>query len=91
VCPDVYAPPSPFQTKRNVIKTIFKLAGGGARLLIPARRRQRGWIFEFKASLVYKVSSRTSQAKQRNPVLKKNKTTKSALPQLVMNQAKGTM
>jgi hypothetical protein len=31
------------------------------------------WISEFKASLVYKVSSRTARAIQRNPVLK-NKT-----------------
>jgi hypothetical protein len=31
------------------------------------------WITEFKASLVYKVSSRTARAAQRNPVLK-NKT-----------------
>jgi hypothetical protein len=28
------------------------------------------WISEFKASLVYKVSSRTARATQRNPVLK---------------------
>jgi hypothetical protein len=33
------------------------------------------WIPEFEASLVYKVSSRTARATQRNPVLKnKNKT-----------------
>jgi hypothetical protein len=32
------------------------------------------WISEFEASLVYKVSSRTARATQRNPVLKnKNK------------------
>jgi hypothetical protein len=31
------------------------------------------WISEFKASLVYKVSSRTARAIQRNPV-SKNKT-----------------
>jgi hypothetical protein len=31
------------------------------------------WISEFEASLVYKVSSRTARAIQRNPVLK-NKT-----------------
>jgi hypothetical protein len=31
-------------------------------------------IFEFEASLVYKVSSRTARAIQRNPVLEKNKT-----------------
>jgi Sec-independent protein translocase protein TatA len=31
------------------------------------------WISEFKASLVYKVSSRTVRAAQRNLVSKKNK------------------
>jgi hypothetical protein len=31
-------------------------------------------ISEFKASLVYKVSSRTARAIQRNPVSEKNKT-----------------
>jgi hypothetical protein len=30
-------------------------------------------ISEFKASLVYKVSSRTARATQRNPVLKKRR------------------
>jgi hypothetical protein len=35
------------------------------------------WISEFEASLVYKVSSRTARAIQRNPVSKnKNKKTK---------------
>jgi hypothetical protein len=29
-------------------------------------------ISEFEASMVYKVSSRTARATQRNPVLKKN-------------------
>jgi uncharacterized protein (DUF2252 family) len=29
------------------------------------------WISEFKASLVYKMSSRTARAIQRNPVSKK--------------------
>jgi hypothetical protein len=33
-------------------------------------------ISEFKASLVYRVSSRTARATQRNPVLKKNKPNK---------------
>jgi hypothetical protein len=33
-------------------------------------------ISEFEASLVYKVSSRTARATQRNPVSKKNKKTK---------------
>jgi hypothetical protein len=31
------------------------------------------WISEFEASLVYKVSSRTARATQRNPVLKNQK------------------
>jgi hypothetical protein len=34
------------------------------------------WISEFKARLVYRVSSRTARATQRNPVLKKQKTKK---------------
>jgi hypothetical protein len=44
--------------------------------LIPALGRQgsRGrWISEFEASLVYKVSSRTARATQRNPVLIKKR------------------
>jgi hypothetical protein len=31
------------------------------------------WISEFKASLVYRVSSRTTRDTQRNPILKKLK------------------
>jgi Sec-independent protein translocase protein TatA len=39
--------------------------------LIPALGRQRqAWISEFKASLIYRVSSRTARATQRNPVSK---------------------
>jgi hypothetical protein len=34
------------------------------------------WISEFEASLVYRVSSRTARATQRNPVSKKQKTNK---------------
>ena len=41
--------------------------------LIPALRRQRQCISEFEASLVYKVSSRTARAIQRNPVSEKKK------------------
>jgi hypothetical protein len=41
--------------------------------LIPALGRQRQAISEFEASLVYKVSSWTAMAIQRNPV-SKNKT-----------------
>jgi hypothetical protein len=41
----------------------------------PSTARGRGrQISEFKASLVYKVSSRTARAIQRNPVSKKQKT-----------------
>jgi hypothetical protein len=36
-------------------------------------RRQRRRISEFEASLVYKVSSRTAKAIQRNPFSKNNK------------------
>jgi hypothetical protein len=32
------------------------------------------WISEFEASLVYRVSSRTARATQRNPVSEKTKT-----------------
>jgi hypothetical protein len=34
------------------------------------------WISEFQASLVYRVSSRTARATQRNPVSKNQKTKK---------------
>jgi DNA repair photolyase len=40
---------------------------------IPALGRQRQVDFEFEASLVYRVSSRTARATQRNPVSKKKK------------------
>jgi hypothetical protein len=44
--------------------------------LIPALRRQRQADHcEFKASLVYRVSSRTTRTTQRNPVSKKKTTT----------------
>jgi hypothetical protein len=47
---------------------------GGARLSSQHLGGRGRWISEFKASLVYKVSSRTARAIQRNPVLeKKNK------------------
>jgi hypothetical protein len=40
--------------------------------LIPALGRQRQAISEFEASLVYRMSSRTARATQKNPVSKKN-------------------
>jgi hypothetical protein len=42
--------------------------------LIPALGRQRQRISEFEASLVYRVSSRTARATQRNPIWKNKKT-----------------
>jgi hypothetical protein len=39
--------------------------------LIPAFGGRGRWISEFKACLVYRVSSRTARATQRNPVLKR--------------------
>jgi hypothetical protein len=47
-------------------------------LLIPALGRQRQRISELEASLVYKVSSRTARATQRNPVLKNKQANKRA-------------
>ena len=45
--------------------------------LIPALRRQRQVDhYEFEASLVYRVSPRTTKATQRNPVSKKQKPTR---------------
>jgi hypothetical protein len=44
--------------------------------LIPALGRQRQEISEFETSLVYRVSSRTGRATQRNPVSKKQKNKK---------------
>ena len=44
--------------------------------LIPALGRQSRQISEFEAILVYKVSSRTARAIQRNPVLKNKPTNK---------------
>jgi hypothetical protein len=52
---------------------------GGVHLLSQHLGGRGRWISEFKASLVYRVSSRTSRATQRNPVSKQtNKQTKRA-------------
>jgi hypothetical protein len=42
--------------------------------LIPALGRERQAISEFEASLLYKVSSRTARAIQRNPVSESKQT-----------------
>jgi hypothetical protein len=44
--------------------------GGGTRLLSQHLGGRGRWISEFEASLVYRVSSRTARATQRNPVSK---------------------
>ena len=51
----------------------FKARHWGHMPLIPAVRRQRqADLWEFEASLIYRVCSRTDWATQRNPVFKKN-------------------
>jgi hypothetical protein len=47
-------------------------------------------ISDFEASLVYKVSSRTARATQRNPVSKQNKT-KQPKPKQTNKQTKRTL
>jgi hypothetical protein len=46
------------------------------------------WISEFEASLVYKVSSRTARAIQRNPVSKKPKPNQTKTKQTKTKQNK---
>jgi hypothetical protein len=59
--------------RENVIKNEL-VAGHGGALLSSQHSGGRGRrISEFEASLVYRVSSRTARATQRNPVLKKTK------------------
>jgi hypothetical protein len=58
----------------NALKLRTETGSGGARLRsqpLGGRGRQ---ISEFEASLVYKVSSRTARATQRNPVSKNKQT-----------------
>jgi hypothetical protein len=58
------------------IKMLKDAGRGGARLQSQHSGGRGRWISEFEASLVYKVSSRTARAIQRNPVWK-NKTKQS--------------
>jgi hypothetical protein len=66
--------------KINKSFTLYKInyssRRGGACLLSQHLGDRGRRISEFKASLVYKVSSRTARATQRNPVSKKQKTNK---------------
>ena len=65
----------------NINDKCYFLAGGWCTPLIPALRSQRQVdLSEFKASLVYRVNSRTAKATQRNPISKtKQKETKQTL------------
>jgi hypothetical protein len=45
---------------------------------------EAGWTSEFEASLVYKVSSRTARAIQRNPVLENQKPAKQTKNKIIM-------
>jgi hypothetical protein len=57
------------------------------RPLIPALGRQRQEdLCEFKANLVYRASSRTARAIQRNPVSKKQKTQNKTKKQKTKNK-----
>jgi hypothetical protein len=57
----------------NNLKQEVRPGSGGA-CLYSQRLGGRGrWISEFEASLLYRVSSRTARATQRNTVLKKTK------------------
>ena len=65
-------------------------SGSGTHLLIPEFRRQRQVnLCELEASLVYRASSRTARATQRNLVLQSNKQTKGKKTIVLMREAKG--
>jgi hypothetical protein len=51
--------------------------------LIPALGRQRQVISEFEASLVYRMSSRTARATQRNPISDKTNKQTNKHPQKI--------
>jgi hypothetical protein len=66
------------KSKKGIRELKGELSGGGARLQSQHSGGRGRWISEFKASLVYRVSSRTARATQRNPIskIKKRKETK---------------
>jgi hypothetical protein len=57
----------------GILESLLKLGSGGTSFLSQHSGGRSRQIFEFKASLIYKVSSRTARAIQRNPVSKKKK------------------
>jgi hypothetical protein len=67
----------------------FFIAGRDGTHLYSQHSRGRGWwISEFKASLVYRVSSSTARARQRNPVLKNTKQNKTKQNKTKQNKTK---
>jgi hypothetical protein len=58
---------------RPYLKSISQSPGVVAHTFNPSTREAERQASEFEASLVYKVSSRTARATQRNPVSKKKK------------------
>ena len=63
------------QTKHHTKQKVPFAGRGGTRLWSQQLGGKGRQISGFEATLVYKVSSRTARAIQRNPVLKKTKTT----------------
>jgi hypothetical protein len=55
------------------------------------REAEAGGSLEFKASLVYKVSSRTARATQRNPVSNKTKQNKTKQNKTKQNRGNNTI
>jgi hypothetical protein len=72
----------PYKKKKSTYQKLERMPGVVAHAFNPQHLEGRGrQISEFEASLVYKVSSRTARATQRNPV-SKNKQTKKSTPPL---------
>jgi hypothetical protein len=61
------------------LRALYWQGSGGARLSSQYLGGRGRRIFEFEASLVYRVSSRTAKATQRNPVSKTKTKTKSTV------------
>jgi hypothetical protein len=71
------------------IRKLVEARRGGTRLESQHSGGRGRWIFEFEASLVYKVSSRTARATQRNPVSKNQKKKKKKKPKKKLVEAGG--
>jgi hypothetical protein len=66
----------PSTLQKSEKKNVQLRRGGGAHLQSQHSRGRGRQISEFKATLVYRPSSRTARATQRNPVLKNQNKTK---------------